>query len=599
MSESSQLSPTPSPPPTMPPKPGPKRYRPPQPDSNTFDTQAAFLDSLQTVAIETVDEEHRKCAHCWKYYGESDPGFDNAEAPVRLRCNHVFGEKCLKDLFGLPEPVKINLVQLTYQPGSKGADLGRRLSAWVDHCGVEKGALMLGGNREKDFTKLLNEFQSQPVAEKALGPEWCSIFVQALMPRPSVEKVHILENAIIYDIVPVPSRVAKKTAGLDVQWTSIPAQSQTFLGGTPNSLPSFYSSFGPGSSLPQGWTSYEVAAMTASETSSNASSESEVANSSLQGQASVSEESVVHKSAADSKPGGYYAEPPKVNPYAASDSIFNIPLGAVAKPPSFDASKKKAKQQFKKITSKFQASEPAVAPTPHASEEELAPKLQAEELKLKDTIEQLDDPTLFPFLPHTIHSAIAAHSASSTPETLAPPVSYSLPGSQPATTIIQGFTVEESSPPKASEAFLSMLSSEAKEAAKKSEQKEIVPGTWKDNIPETSNLDKLVALQKKQKKAEKAVKAAKKAKEAQKVHHEAAEKRAVKMKGISRHLDMFGAPKTPCMSRSWPANQINRGTRSPAEGDDRQFCCRFPGNIRKLRAIQVRRGTQFWATSPN
>jgi hypothetical protein len=134
----------------LPPK---ARYRGPRADKDTFETQEEFLNSLETIPIESV--EHRRCPHCWKDYGESDPGFDNAEAPVKLRCSHVFGEKCLRDLFGLPERVKVDMVPLSYAPGSNGADLGQRLSKWVSHCGVDKGALLIGGNREKDFTKLV------------------------------------------------------------------------------------------------------------------------------------------------------------------------------------------------------------------------------------------------------------------------------------------------------------------------------------------------------------------------------------------------------------------------------------------------------------
>ncbi|KAF2681221.1 hypothetical protein K458DRAFT_256135, partial [Lentithecium fluviatile CBS 122367] len=92
----------------------------PQPDTNTFETQEEFLASLEPVPIETVDADHRRCPHCWKYYGESDPDLDNAEVPVRLRCNHVLGDKCLQDLFGLPQPVRVNFKELSYEPGSKG-----------------------------------------------------------------------------------------------------------------------------------------------------------------------------------------------------------------------------------------------------------------------------------------------------------------------------------------------------------------------------------------------------------------------------------------------------------------------------------------------
>jgi hypothetical protein len=108
-----------------------KVYRGPQADAATFATQQEFLDSLVPVPVESVDENSRTCAHCWRSYGESTPGEDDAEAPVRFRCNHVFGEQCMRSLFGIREPVRVDLTPLSFAPGSRGADLGKRLSAYV------------------------------------------------------------------------------------------------------------------------------------------------------------------------------------------------------------------------------------------------------------------------------------------------------------------------------------------------------------------------------------------------------------------------------------------------------------------------------------
>jgi len=108
-----------------------KTYRGPQADAGTFATQQEFLDSLTPVPLESVEENDRICSYCWRSYGESTPGHDDAEAPVRFKCNHVFGEHCMRSLFALQEPVRVGLTPLSFAPGSKGADLGSRLSAYV------------------------------------------------------------------------------------------------------------------------------------------------------------------------------------------------------------------------------------------------------------------------------------------------------------------------------------------------------------------------------------------------------------------------------------------------------------------------------------
>jgi hypothetical protein len=119
------------------PPPGPpgmsnrRRYQPPRPDVYTFATQEKFFESLHPVSIESVPEKNRKCAHCWKCYGESDPGLDNAELPVKFRCGHVFGEKCMKHLFALPEVVRFDFEKLSFGPGSRGAALGAVLHAYL------------------------------------------------------------------------------------------------------------------------------------------------------------------------------------------------------------------------------------------------------------------------------------------------------------------------------------------------------------------------------------------------------------------------------------------------------------------------------------
>ena len=117
--------------------PIPKRpYRGPKPDEATFASQQEFLDSLTPIPLSSVDENDRKCAHCWRQYGESNPGQDDAEAPVRFKCNHVFGEQCMRSLYAVKEPLRVDLVPLSFAPGSKGANLGSRLRQYVSRPSI-------------------------------------------------------------------------------------------------------------------------------------------------------------------------------------------------------------------------------------------------------------------------------------------------------------------------------------------------------------------------------------------------------------------------------------------------------------------------------
>jgi hypothetical protein len=128
------------------------RYAPPQPDADTFATQQAFLNHLMPVPIESVDEDSKKCAICWKPYGEAaDPGFDNSEQPVRLKCKHTFGDKCMLATFAVPGTSTITLETLAFGPGSRGYQLGKRLHSYLR----ESRALETNGNAVA-FTEMLH-----------------------------------------------------------------------------------------------------------------------------------------------------------------------------------------------------------------------------------------------------------------------------------------------------------------------------------------------------------------------------------------------------------------------------------------------------------
>ncbi|KAL1611959.1 hypothetical protein SLS60_000182 [Paraconiothyrium brasiliense] len=222
-------------------------YRGPQADAATFTTQQKFLDSLAPIPVESVDADSRRCSYCWKQYGESNPGCDDAEAPVKFQCEHVFGEKCMRALFAIKEPARVDLIPLSFSPGSKGADLGSRLSAYIDSQGVEKSELT-SSDRKKHFAHLLQEVmptvKSIPDSPpgplhgrglELLGKDWLGLvyemFTQSGFPP---GPFHLLENAIVIDDEPWIKQPLYPAASLSAYGASqIPMPSALPPGYTP------------------------------------------------------------------------------------------------------------------------------------------------------------------------------------------------------------------------------------------------------------------------------------------------------------------------------------------------------------------------------
>jgi hypothetical protein len=109
------------------------QYVAPMPNENTYDSQEEFLDSFELARVPkaSLEDGGHRCAHCWKFYGDSDPGFDNAEGPVKFRCGHIFGEECMRDLFTMPPTEKIPIGPISFEPGTFGALLGHMLDNFV------------------------------------------------------------------------------------------------------------------------------------------------------------------------------------------------------------------------------------------------------------------------------------------------------------------------------------------------------------------------------------------------------------------------------------------------------------------------------------
>jgi hypothetical protein len=147
-----------------------KRYIPPRPNANTFATQQEFLESLQPIELEQVDEDKRKCPICWKKFGEDpDPGFDNSELPVKLRCNHCFGHKCLASLFRLPETSRLALEPFSSVPGKRGYLLGEKLLTYrLKHESDVR-------NDVEIFQDMIKKAADRKVGLELFGRYWVSI----------------------------------------------------------------------------------------------------------------------------------------------------------------------------------------------------------------------------------------------------------------------------------------------------------------------------------------------------------------------------------------------------------------------------------------
>lgn len=181
---------------------GKKRYSPPQPDANTFETQEEFFNSLVAIPISSVEEHNRRCPHCWKHYGESDPGAENAEEPVKFLCGHVFGKQCMHEVFRLPRPVKVELHQISFRPGSRGAQLGDRLEKFLAPKGEEDVTAdnIAIKNRLIPVINSIEKPDKNISAADILGPEWFSLIQQIVFSNHQVLKIHLLENGVVYDI---------------------------------------------------------------------------------------------------------------------------------------------------------------------------------------------------------------------------------------------------------------------------------------------------------------------------------------------------------------------------------------------------------------
>jgi hypothetical protein len=185
-----------------------KRYLPPQPDARTFRTQQDFLDSLAPISIESVDPNSRKCPICWKPFGEAaDPGFDNSEEPVRLRCNHVFGNKCLNHTYTLPGTSIIDVRPLTFFPGSKGTALGRKLHVYAESNNVNSTSK----SKAEICSKMVEESYLPEKGTQVFGDHWWPVIRQLQSGTHDLGGVTLLDNAIILDRKPTKPKGPENT----------------------------------------------------------------------------------------------------------------------------------------------------------------------------------------------------------------------------------------------------------------------------------------------------------------------------------------------------------------------------------------------------
>lgn len=172
-----------------------KRYTPPRADEDTFPTQQDFLNSLQSTSIQNLSEDDRKCVICRKPYGEPpDLGFDNSEEPVKLRCGHAFGDKCLQQLFALPTRTSLSLRPLCFEPSSRGFVLGHRLQAYV--CEHAKHH----GNITDTMIQLTKDIEKGDQGYEILGRHWRDALVRLLQFPYDLSAFWLLENGTVVDV---------------------------------------------------------------------------------------------------------------------------------------------------------------------------------------------------------------------------------------------------------------------------------------------------------------------------------------------------------------------------------------------------------------
>jgi hypothetical protein len=173
-----------------------KRYSPPQPDANTFRTQQEFLGSLNTIPIETVDPNSRKCPVCWKPFGEAaDPGFDNSEEPVRLRCDHVFGNKCLNNTYALQGTSNVKIRPLSFYSKSKGSALGRKLHTYAK----SNNMVSTSKSKTETFSGMVEESFQPERGTQIFGDHWWPVIRQLQSGTHDLAGVTLLDNAVILD----------------------------------------------------------------------------------------------------------------------------------------------------------------------------------------------------------------------------------------------------------------------------------------------------------------------------------------------------------------------------------------------------------------
>lgn len=195
---------------------GKRRYVPPQPDENTFKTQEEFLESLQTVPVESLADNNRKCHYCWKPYGDSDDGKENAEQPVRFRCGHTFGEKCMKeDLFRLPQSITTQLRPIEFESGSKGVKLGEAIERYIasnsisptdESSGSESahtenthGSTLSSRTISGKLRQLIRDLRQKGSID-SFDEQWQSYLCSALALGERIIGVQLYENAMVVDI---------------------------------------------------------------------------------------------------------------------------------------------------------------------------------------------------------------------------------------------------------------------------------------------------------------------------------------------------------------------------------------------------------------
>jgi hypothetical protein len=117
--------------------------------------------------------------------------------PVKFRCGHAFGERCMKEqLFRMPDLITTQLRPLEFEEGSMGFRLAQGLRKCVEEARNDS-TIQPGDHVRKACSKLMKRLWKNQDTGNYLDRDWHIYIRNVLNFRNRVLAVQIFENAIV------------------------------------------------------------------------------------------------------------------------------------------------------------------------------------------------------------------------------------------------------------------------------------------------------------------------------------------------------------------------------------------------------------------